>query len=216
MDVIKNRLSNRVLSVIAGSSYILIFLAAIYANFFMLESLKTYPVQTLEHHQVLVRSGIMAFLLTAVLDVVVAWALHGLYRSHYLTSLSTWLRIIHAVLMGGGVFALVMVFHVNTEAEILYQVELFNTIWLIGLFFFGFHLILLGIIMRAPQLIAGLLILAGIMYIADTNANFLMEDYSQYANTLLMLVAIPSVLGEMSLAIWLLVKGGQKIQSPNT
>lgn len=210
MDVTKNRLSNRVLCVIAGSSYILIFLAAIYANFFMLESLKAYPLQTLEHHQVLVRSGIMAFLLTAVLDVVVAWALYEIFRSHWLTSLSTWLRIIHAVLMGGGVFALAMVFHANTEAEILYQVDLFNTIWLIGLFFFGFHLILLGFIMRSPRLITWLLILAGIMYIVDTNANFLMDEYSDYANTFLALVAIPSVLGEMSLAIWLLVKGGKK------
>ncbi|THD68984.1 DUF4386 domain-containing protein [Robertkochia marina] len=215
MDVTENRLSNRVLSLIAGWSYILIFLAAIYANFFMLESLKAYPLQTLEHHQVLVRSGIIAFLLTAVLDVVVAWTLNELFRSHSLTPLSTWLRIIHAVLMGGGVFALVMVFYVNTETEILYQVEMFNAIWLIGLFFFGFHLILLGIIMKSPRLIAGLLIVAGIMYIADTNAHFLMEDYDQYADTFLMLVAVPSVLGEMSLAVWLLVKGGRQIQPPN-
>lgn len=56
----------------------------------------------------------------------------------------------------------------------------FNIIWLIGLFFFGIHLILLGRIIGKPRIIA--------LFLA--------------------LVAIPSIVGELSLAIWLLAKGG--------
>lgn len=198
------------LAKLAGIGYLAIFFLAIFANFFMLESLREVPLQTLEHHQTLVRSGIMAFLLTAVLDVIVAWALFELYKAHPLTTLSTWFRLIHAVIMGIAVFALVKVTGLTTEAGILEQVALFNTIWLIGLFFFGFHLLLLGIITKAPQWINLMLIVAGMMYIADTNANFLMENYQDHADLFLTLVAIPSILGEMSFALWLLIKASKK------
>lgn len=84
----------------------------------------------------------------------------------------------------------------------------FNIIWLIGLFFFGIHLILLGRIIGKPRIIALFLVLAGIMYMVDTSAHFLMEDYQAYASLFLALVAIPSIVGELSLAIWLLAKEG--------
>ena len=43
----------------------------------------------------------------------------------------------------------------------------------------------------------------------DTAAHFLIPNYEDYSDLFLALVAIPSILGEMSLAVWLLVKGGK-------
>jgi hypothetical protein len=43
----------------------------------------------------------------------------------------------------------------------------------------------------------------------DTVAHFIMPNYSEYADVFLMLVAIPSILGEMAFAIWLLLKAGK-------
>ncbi|MFZ0391940.1 MAG: DUF4386 family protein, partial [Calditrichia bacterium] len=90
------------------------------------------------------------------------------------------------------------------------QVDIFNTIWLIGLFFFGIHLILLGKIIGKPVFIAVFLVVAGIMYMADTTAHFMLANYAAYASLFLALVAIPSIFGEMSLAVWLLAKGGKE------
>lgn len=199
----------RTLALTAGSSYLVIFFAAIFANFFMLESLINDPLATLQTHPLLIRLGIMAFLLTVICDIIVAWALFELYRSHPLTGLSTLFRITHAILMGAAVAALPPVLGATTADAILSQVDTFNTLWLIGLLFFGLHLILLGIIIGVPKAIAFLLGVAGFMYIVDTTAHFILPDYTTYASIFLALVAIPSVAGEISFAIWLLVRGGK-------
>ena len=94
------------------------------------------------------------------------------------------------------------------EESILSQIEIFDTIWLIGLFFFGVHLLMLSNILRGvvPKWITYALLAAGVMYMIDTTAHFVMSNYDSYADTFLALVAIPSILGEMALSVWLLLK----------
>jgi len=199
----------RTLSIIAGVSYLFIFFAAIFANFFVLESILKDPLATIQQNHVIVRFGIMAFLITVVFDVVVAWALYELYKKHNLSGLSTLFRMMHAAIMGAAIFALPVALTAKTGQEILKHVDTFNILWLIGLFFFGIHLILLGRIMGKPTIIAVFLFLAGIMYMVDTGAHFLLQNYDEYSSVFLALVAIPSIIGEMSFAIWLLLKGGK-------
>lgn len=197
-------MNKRTLSRTAGISYIIIFFAAIFANFMVLEALISNPLETVNNGHIMVRFGILAFMLTVVFDVVVAWALYELYPSHQLSSLSTLFRMMHAAIMGVAVYALPPALSMTNADAILGQVESFNTIWLIGLFFFGIHLILLGKIMDGPKWIAIMLVLAGIMYMLDTSAHFILPAYDDYAEIFLALVALPSILGEMSLAVWLL------------
>ena len=197
------------MALVAGLSYLIIFFAAIFANFFAVESLLASPLDTVQQHPMLVRSGILAFLITVAFDVVVAWALFELYRQDPLSRLSTYFRMMHAAIMAVAVFALPRTLGSATAGAILEQVEVFNTIWLIGLFFFGIHLILLGKILGTPRWIAIFLIIAGVMYMVDTAAHFLIPNYGDYSDLLLALVAVPSIFGEMSLAVWLLLKGGK-------
>ena len=197
----------RQLSILAGVSYLVIFFAAIFGNFFVLEAILASPVETVTQNHMMVRFGILAFLLTVVFDVVVAWALYALYKDHFLSGLSTYFRMMHAAIMGVAIFALPMALRATTETEILRQVDIFNIIWLIGLFFFGIHLILLARIIEKPKIISFFLVLAGLMYMIDTAAHFLLPNYDEYSSLFLALVAIPSLIGEMSFAIWLLVKG---------
>ena len=203
-------MTKRKLALIAGSSYLVIFFAAIFANFFVLESIQNDPLATIRDHHMMVRFGIMAFLITVVFDVVVAWALQELYKEHALSGLSTLFRMMHAAIMGVAVFSLVVSLSSVSEQEILRQAYIFNIIWLIGLFFFGIHLILLARILGQPRLISIFLILAGIMYMADTGAHFVLPDYDRYASIFLAMVAIPSIGGEMALSVWLLIKGGKE------
>jgi hypothetical protein len=200
-------MNKRNLSIIAGISYIIIFFAAIFANFFFLDALIENPLETIQQDGMMVRLGIMAFLITVVFDVVVAWALMDLFRKHPLTLLSTFFRLMHAAVFGVAIFALPLALTSGTAKEILMQVDIFNTIWLIGLFFFGIHLILLGLILKKPKIISIFLIVAGIVYIFDTSAHFLFPFYETYASIFLALVAIPSILGELGFSIWLLAKG---------
>lgn len=208
----KSKVMNpRLLSLFAGVSYLIIFFTAIFANFLVLESIQKEPLVAIQENQVMVRFGIIAFLVTVVFDVVVAWALYELYRDNILSGLSTLFRMMHAAIMGVSVFALVNSLSSTTVHEILKQVEIFNTIWLIGLFFFGIHLILLSKIIKKPWAIAIFILIAGVMYMADTAAHFLLSNYDEYGSIFLALVAIPSIIGEMSLAVWLLIKGGKNL-----
>lgn len=199
----------RQLSILTGASYLVIFFAAIFANFFVLESLLKEPMVTLEHHGGMVRAGILAFLITVVFDVVVAWTLYVLFKDHVLSIPSMLFRMMHAAIMGVAVFSLVMALGASTSEEVLGHVHVFNTIWLIGLFFFGAHLILLSRIVGTPRWIGFFLLLAGIMYMVDTAAHFALPDYEAYGSIFLALVAVPSMVGEMSLAIWMLARGGK-------
>ncbi|MCB9818729.1 DUF4386 domain-containing protein [Candidatus Nomurabacteria bacterium] len=202
-------MSSRQLALIAGSSYLVIFVAAIFANFFVLDLLLQSPLEAIAEQSFIVRVGIMAFLITAVFDVIVAWALYDLYKSHPLSLPSTYFRLAHAIIMGVAVFALLNVFVEDSAQAILAQVTVFNNIWLIGLLFFGVHLLCLSRIVKHITFIPYLLFAAGVMYIVDTGAHFLLENYHLYAGIFLTLVAIPSIFGEMAFSIWLLVKGGK-------
>lgn len=167
-------------------------------------------METVTDHQFMVRIGIVAFMIASFSDVIIAWALRLMYDKHLFSGLSTYFRVMHATIMGIAVFSLVEVVSLTSASEILLQVERFNTIWLIGLFFFGFHLVLLSRIARPPRFISLFLFMAGVMYSIDTVAHFLLPNYSQYADIFLTLVAVPSIVGEMAFGLWLLVKGGKE------
>lgn len=202
-------MTKRQLSVTAGVNYLIIFVTAIFANFFVLDSLKSNPLEMVQSSSGAVRLGIIAFLVAAVCDVIIAWALRHLYDKNILTDLSTYFRVIHAAIMGAAVFALLDVLAQTEPTQILQLVEKFNTLWLVGLFFFGFHLILLARIAQRPKLITIFLAIAGVMYIIDTLAHFGLQNYAAYADVFLALVAIPSIFGEMAFGLWLLFKGGK-------
>lgn len=203
-----NAMSKEILYRIAGLSYIGIFFSAIFANFFVLEGIKNDPVSMVSGNMTIVSLGAMAFLVAAVFDAIVAWVFKDLFAKHPLTTPSTYFRLIHAVIMGTAVFALVLLRGMTDANTILNQVDVFETMWLIGLFFFGVHLIMLSNILKevAPRWITIALLVAGVMYMLDTTAQFVLSNYSSYADIFLTLVAIPSILGEMALSIWLLLK----------
>lgn len=193
---------------IAGVSYLGIFFSAIFANFFVLEGIKADPVSMVANDMMLVSLGAIAFLVAAVLDTIVAWVFKDLFVKHPLTTPSTYFRLIHAIIMGAAVFALVLLRGQTDATAILSQVDIFETLWLIGLFFFGVHLMMLSNILKgiAPRWITIALFAAGAMYMLDTTAQFVLSRYDSYADIFLALVAIPSILGEMALSIWLLLK----------
>jgi hypothetical protein len=67
---------------------------------------------------------------------------------------------------------------------------------------------------RGPRWIAWLLMAAGAAYVLDTAAHLLLGNYEASADLFLALVAVPSVIGEMSFALWLLLLATGRRQAP--
>ena len=51
-----------------------------------------------------------------------------------------------------------------------------------------------------------LLVVAGVAYAVDTVAHLMLTDYERYGDALLAMVAIPSMVGEGWLRLWLLTR----------
>jgi hypothetical protein len=100
------------------------------------------------------------------------------------------------------------------DAQVTFFLEGFETLWLIGLAAFGIHLALLGfLVLRSaaiPKVLGILLYLAGAAYVADTVAHGLLADYADYETVFLVIVVVPSVIGELAFAVWLLLRGGKE------
>jgi hypothetical protein len=58
-----------------------------------------------------------------------------------------------------------------------------------------------------PRAIGVLLIVASVGYFVDSCAHFLMSDYADYETLFALIVIVPGVVGELSLTLWLLIKG---------
>lgn len=78
----------------------------------------------------------------------------------------------------------------------------------IGLVFFGFYCILIGYVLfksnALPKIIGVAYAIAGLCYLINSFTMFLSKGF---ANPLFLYLAIPIFIGELSLCLWLLIKG---------
>ncbi|HEY9527809.1 MAG TPA: DUF4386 domain-containing protein, partial [Anaerolineales bacterium] len=99
------------------------------------------------------------------------------------------------------------------QAQVILFLNAFDSGWLFSLVFFGVHLFVLGFLVfrsgYAPRLLGILLILSAFGYLVDSFAQFLLPNYASYESIFLIVVAVPGILGELSLCFWLLLKGGK-------
>ncbi|MGD9489060.1 MAG: DUF4386 domain-containing protein [Calditrichaceae bacterium] len=223
--------SSEKISKMAGTGYLIIFITGIFSNFFVLESLilTRDPAATMQNiisHDMLFRAGIFSFVLMVVFDVFLAWALYILLRpvNSNLSLLAGWLRLANSVIFGVALYHLFGILRLLSGAEyltvfdtaqlgamVILSYVTFNDIWLIGLVFFGLHLFALGyLIIKSgyiPKFIGFFLVIAAVGYLTDSFANFMLPNYGDYKDILLMIVIVPGVIGELSLTFWLLLKG---------
>lgn len=219
------------ISRLAGFGYLIIFLTGIFANFFVIEGLvvpgdAAQTFQNIGGSQGLFRLGILAFIVMVIFDLILAWALYLLLKpvSPHLSLFQAWFRLVNGTIFGVALYKLVEVVQLaggnfssdvyssgQLAAEVMRALEAFNTIWLLGLIFFGIHLVFLGYLVRKSDYIPGvlgiLLIIAGVAYLVDSFANFMMVNYELYADIFMLIVVIPGVIGELSFTLWLLFRG---------
>lgn len=158
------------------------------------------------------RSGIVAFLLVAVLDVLVAWGLYQVLRSagESISQLAAVLRYVYAAILlvatGGLLSAANLEISDDTSNLTVLQGHLdrFANAWSIGLFVFGIHLIVIGWLCvrfaRIPNWIGWLVMIAGLGYAIDTLVTIVRPDIGFE-------FAMVAFIGEVVLMIWLIFTG---------
>jgi hypothetical protein len=220
-------------ALIAGLGYVVLFVLGIFANFFVREGLvvtgdAAQTAANIIESEGLFRIGMVSFLVIFAVDVIVAWALYVLFKKvdQNLSLVTAWFRIVYTVFLGVAVIFFYQALQLlsgseflnvfdagQLEAQALLAADTFNSTWLVGLLVFGVHLILLGWLVvksTAPRLLGYVLIVAGLAYVADTLAHTVLANYAAYENVFLAIVALPSVVAEGWMGLWLLVKGGKK------
>lgn len=219
---------------IAGIGYLVLFFGGIFANFFVLEGLiesgdATATAANIRESEGLFRAGLAAFLVIFVLDVVIAWALHIIFKptNRDLSLLTAWFRVVYTAFLGvAAIFLFLALEQVSgagyltafdsaqLDAQAMSYLEAFNSAWLIGLLLFGIHLALLGHMIVssgiANRALGYVLMLAGAGYVIDTVAHALLGNYNDYETLFLMIVAIPAVIGEFAFTLWLLFRAGNE------
>jgi hypothetical protein len=86
--------------------------------------------------------------------------------------------------------------------------------YLIGGVFFGLHLLVLGYLLYRselfPAILGGLIVVAGIGYLTESFTFFLVPTYEPVAS---IIVVVTAVVGEMALALYLIVRGVRTSES---
>jgi len=161
-----------------------------------------------------------------VADVVVAWALFIFLKpvGESLSLLTAWLRLVYVAIAALPVINLLLVplllssaddhggtQPVQRDAQATLLLRSFDFGLNVGFVFFGLHILGLGyLIVRSdyvPTVLGVLLIVASVAYLIDSFACFLSSSYeNNKAHSLVF--AIPAIISEFSLTVWLLIWGG--------
>jgi len=212
----KQNLTIRNFAVISGIALLLMAVLAGIANFTVVEKIKSALTAGITGGDILQtmaaqgRWAVVAFSIVAALDVIVAWSLYGIFRPDMpsLSLLTAWFRLLYTAVFGVAITVLFTSFR-TAQAGAVNVVEVFRFFedtWMIALFFFGIHLVLLGwlsVRSRHIHWIFGLLlIIAGAGYLFDTIL-FLTAPDSNIG------VALYTFIGEVVFIFWLLIKGSR-------
>lgn len=201
-------------SMVSGIALLIMAIAAGYAygvsfNQIYVENNPAQTMTNIESNSLLFYSGALVWCLILVTDLIVSY---GFYRylkpAHLLIArLSGLLRLIYSILLLVGILFL---FGMATD--------MFLKMWSLGLFIIGFHLSATGIGVlystETPKLLSHLLLIAGIGYSLINGLLIFTPQLSNLANTLETILMVPMTVGELSFGLWLLVKGGKKVNQP--
>ncbi len=233
MDLLnKGDFSQRQVALITGVSIVaMAILAGLVVGMAMSENLSlTDPDALLQHLQSQTgkfRWGIAGWIAILICDLLAAWGLHIVYKEKApkLSLITAWFRLSYATILGVAISLLVMALWVSTDgASLLSQLDQgemtllmvkgFEGTWSWGLVIFGLHLIGLGVLVFQRnvilRIISILLLVSGIGYLITNLGQLLLPNYAAYEATLETIFMLPMILGEVGLAVWLLVKGGKE------
>jgi hypothetical protein len=223
-------LTLRQAALIAGVSYLLmpVTVAEFYINpKLLIPGNIEQTAQNIVAHGRLFGAAILCYLITLVLDVVIAWALYILLApvNRSVSLLTAWFRLVYTVIALFSLLNLTTVYRLlhtpaylsafgsdPLHAQVMLLLNSYRYDWSMSLVIFGIHLGLLGcLIYKAgyiPRLIGILLIIDGLGWVITPLKPYL------YPNAHLGFF-FPFSFVELIFPLWLLIRGW-KIQDPRT
>jgi hypothetical protein len=205
----------RTASLIAGLGLALSVVLAPFGNFVAVQPLITTgdaakTAQDILNSEALFRWGIASLVLAAVLDIIIAGALLVLFQpvSRGVSMTAALFRVAYAAVFLVAIIQLVVALGLlGDPTQAMRAIDAYNTIWLVGLIFFGVHLVLIGYLAYRSGYMAKvfgiLLVVAGLGYLIDGFGTVLVPNYS-------IDMAQFTFVGEAALMFWLLIKGARK------
>ena len=215
-------MNKRKIAVVAGSALLLMALVAGFSLGY------AYPMfgdtgkaqlaqRALAEHGGLYNGMLAGILVIIVLDILVAWALLQFFLEDddKYALIAFILRIVYTLMFCLAANFLVKNVGQTDGLTIMGHYDSFQFTWSIALVIFGFHLLVIGLLMKwhgaVPKVLWILMFFAGVSYIAVHLLKIISPQTTAIAMTLEKVLALPMALAEIGLAIWLIVKGGKKV-----
>ena len=171
----------------------------------------------------LYQSMLIGILIIIILDFIVSYTLYKYFENDNkkMSLLSGIIRVIYTLIFAIATYYLTKNLNTNelTNQKVISNYHKFQTIWNSGLVIFGFHIILIGWLMKLhykiPKILWSITLLAGVSYMITSFLKVVSPD-SEFVETLIMILALPMTIGELGLAIWLWIKGGKGTTPKNS
>lgn len=208
-------------ALITGIGLLLMAIIAPFANFYVLPSLIVTDDAKATTNQILAnpelfRLGIVAFMLVAVLDVIVAWGLYVFLEPIHknLAILVAWFRVVYSAVFALALNPLLGVLQLlekhtylqaleptQIQAQVMLSISAFQSGWNLGLILFGCHLLVMGYLVLTsnliPKWLGVLLEIAGLGYLIDGFGKLFSAAYT-------ISISEFTFIGEPVLIFWLL------------
>lgn len=218
----------RTIAKITGYSLVLMALTAGFSfgfaypkfyDFKQLEFAQKYLVGNLNLYKFM----LFGILLIILLDILISWTLFLYFKNENrkLALYSFIFRIVYTMMFCIATYFLTINIGQNNNTIVIENYKSFEHTWAIGLIIFGIHLLIVGQLMKlhklVPRILWYLTIIAGVSYVLVNGLKTTLPQFTHFTSILNNILALPMALGELGLAIWLIVKGGkaEKLRKPN-
>lgn len=213
---------------IAGLCYLLVIATGLFAEVFVRQALRVpgdaiATAQNIKTSAMLFRWGFAADLFNFIIGLPGILIMYVLFKpvNNYFAKLAMFFVLIQTAVIAVNLLNqyspllllsdaayLAPLQPAQLAALALHSLNLQAVGYATGLVFFGFYCLIIGyLIVKSsiiPKLIGILYAIAGLSYLANSFLLLLSKDFS---NPWFTYIALPAFIGEMSLCLWLLVKG---------
>jgi Domain of unknown function (DUF4386) len=221
-------ISDKNLARIAGFCYLVVIATGLFSEVFVRQALRVPndalgTAQNIQANEMLFRWGFVADLINFVVGIPTILIIYHFFKksNKIILQIALVLVIIQTAIIAVNLLnqitpllllsndTYLRTFQQNQLATLsLLSLNIQSQGYGIGLVFFGFYCILIGYVIfktnAIPKIIGIAYSIAGLCYLIN---NFTMFLSKGFANPLFIYLAIPIFLGELSLCLWLLIKG---------
>jgi hypothetical protein len=221
-------ISAKTLARIAGFCYLIVIATGLFSEVFVRQALRVYndaltTAHNIQTHESLYRWGFVADLINFVIGIPCVLIIYFIFKrvNKLLLQIAMAFVIIQTAIIAVNLLNQISPLLLLSNDGYLntFQPNQLATLSLlllniqaqgygIGLVFFGFYCVIVGYVLYISQMLPKLLgifyVIAGLGYLINSFTMFLSKGF---ANPFFTYLAIPILIGELSLCLWLLIKG---------